>query len=297
MFIRPIRVLGMQYNILFRAMASAERIFQALDWHETIREPAVSATLPERVEGRIEFRNLTFAYNGQPILRDIDLTIEPGQTVGVVGSTGSGKTTLVSLVPRLYRVPRGQLFIDGRDVNDWDVESLRQQVGFAAQEPFLFSATVADNIRFGIDDAPMSAVKELADVAALAKDVEAFPRGYETMVGEGGSTLSGGEKQRIAIARAVLKDAPIVLLDEATASLDPENELYIQQAIDGLVKDKTVVIIAHRLNTVVNADKIVVLDEGKIVEEGKHDDLLKNAGLYASMWNEQDMVRSWKFSQ
>ena len=248
---------------------------------------------PERFD--IAFEDVSFHYLDTDVLKDINLTIPERSLVAFVGPSGSGKTTMTRLIARFWDVSAGDIRLGGHDIRTYDPDDVLASVSMVFQDVYLFNDTIVNNIRIGKKDATMEEIIAVAKKARCHEFIARLPNGYETMVGEGGSTLSGGEKQRISIARAILKDAPIVLLDEATASLDPENELYIQEAIDGLVKEKTVVVIAHRLNTVVHADKIVVLEDGLIAEEGTHDELMRAEGLYRRMWDEQQQVRSWKF--
>jgi ATP-binding cassette subfamily B protein len=252
-----------------------------------------SAHEPERFD--IEFKNATFRYHNQDVLKNITLTIPERSLTAFVGPSGSGKTTMTRLIARFWDVNGGAVHVGGHDIKTYDPDDLLASISMVFQDVYLFNDTIINNIRVGKKDAMMEEIIEAAKKARCHEFVRALPDQYETIVGEGGSTLSGGEKQRISIARAILKDAPIVLLDEATASLDPENELYIQQAIDDLVQYKTVVIIAHRLNTVVGADKIVVLEDGAVVEQGTHQVLMEKEGLYRRMWDEQKKVRQWKF--
>ena len=259
--------------------------------------PALAGTAPQ-VKPKcfgIEFKNVRFRYHNTDVLKDVDLTIPERSLVAFVGPSGSGKTTMTRLIARFWDVTEGAIHLDGRDIRMYDPDDVLASVSIVFQDVYLFKDTVINNIRVGKKDATMEEIIAAAKKARCHEFIEKLSEGYDTMIGEGGSTLSGGEKQRISIARAILKDAPIVLLDEATASLDPENELYIQQAIDDLVQYKTVVIIAHRLNTVVHADKIVVLDNGLIVEQGAHNELMQAEGLYRRMWDEQQRVRKWTF--
>ncbi|MEM7126005.1 MAG: ABC transporter ATP-binding protein [Chloroflexota bacterium] len=231
------------------------------------------------------------------VLKNVSLTIPERSLVAFVGPSGSGKTTMTRLIARFWDVTEGSIRLGGRDLRDYDPDTVLAAVSMVFQDVYLFNDTILNNIRVGRKEATMEEVIAVAQKARCHDFIESMPAGYETMVGEGGSTLSGGEKQRISIARAMLKDAPIILLDEATASLDPSNERYIQEAIDGLVQEKTVVVIAHRLNTVIHADKIIVLQDGTVVEQGTHDQLMWAEGLYRSMWDEQQKVRVWKFGE
>ncbi|MBU8933305.1 MAG: ABC transporter ATP-binding protein/permease [candidate division Zixibacteria bacterium] len=282
----PVIAVGWVVSLYQRGTASLERINRILH-----TEPDIADTVPDlhagQMQGKIEFRNLRFGFNSRNVLDGIDLTIDAGQTVGLVGATGSGKTALVSLLARLYPVDRGQLFIDGRDINDWSLSSLRRQVGFAPQEPFLFSCTIEENIGFGGTDHERADIREAARIAALDKDLEEFPKGYRTMVGERGITLSGGQKQRAAIARAILSDPAVLILDDATSSVDTETEHEIQERIGDVLRDRTSIIISHRVSSVKDADFIVYLDEGRIVERGSHDELVRLNGHYARLHQAQ----------
>ena len=259
--------------------------------------PALAGTAPQIKPKRfdIQFENVRFRYHDTDVLNNVSLKIPERSLVAFVGPSGSGKTTMTRLIARFWDVTEGAIKLDGRDIRMYDPDDVLASVSMVFQDVYLFKDSVINNIRVGKKDASMEEIVAAAKKARCHEFIEKLPEGYDTMVGEGGSTLSGGEKQRISIARAILKDAPVVLLDEATASLDPENELHIQQAIDDLVQRKTVVVIAHRLNTVVHADNIVVLDNGSIVEQGAHDELMRAEGLYRRMWDEQQRVRTWKF--
>ena len=239
--------------------------------------------------------NFRSASNTVPIIKNISLKIPEKSLTAFVGPSGSGKTTLTRLIARFWDVDSGEILLGDKNIKDYKVDSLMSQISIVFQDVYLFHDTIFNNIRMGRENATREEVIAAAKAARCHDFIELMPEGYDTMVGEGGSTLSGGEKQRISIARAILKNAPIILLDEATAALDPENESHIQQAIDDLVKDKTVVIIAHRLGTVVNADNIIVIDKGEIVQQGKHSSLLQKKGLYQKMWEEQKRIRGWKF--
>ena len=228
-------------------------------------------------------------------MNNVTVTVPERSLTAFVGPSGSGKTTMTRLIARFWDVREGAVFIGGKDVKALNPDDVLASIAMVFQDVYLFNDTIINNIRVGKKDATEEEIYAAAEKARCHAFITELPDGYETMVGDAGSTLSGGEKQRISIARAVLKDAPIVLLDEATASLDPENELHIQKAIDDLVKNKTVVVIAHRLNTVVKADKIVVLNDGAVVEEGTHESLMRQHGLYNRMWKEQRKIRGWKF--
>lgn len=243
----------------------------------------------------IKFDNVHFSYHNIKVIDGISLKIPERSLTALVGPSGSGKTTLTRLIARFWDVDRGEVIIAGRNIKEYQSDYLLSQISIVFQDVYLFNDTVYNNIRIGKENASKEEIIEAAKTAQCHDFIEQLPDKYDTMVGEGGNTLSGGEKQRISIARAILKDAPIVLLDEATASLDPENELSIQKAINDLVKNKTVIIIAHRLHTIQAADKIVVIDKGKIVEVGKHTDLLASGGLYKNLWDKQQKMKGWKF--
>ena len=248
----------------------------------------------------VKVENLTKIYGkGDTEVRALDnvsFSIPQGQFVAIVGPSGSGKTTLVNLIARFWDVDSGSVRIGGIDVKDYKLDSLMKNISMVFQDVYLFQDTVANNIRYGKEDATQEEIENAARLANCYDFIMQMPDGFDTMIGEGGSTLSGGEKQRISIARAILKNAPVVLLDEATSSLDPENEAQIQQAISRLVQGRTVVVIAHRLKTVVGADTILVLDQGRIVEQGTHEQLLTQNGLYAKLWNLQTSTEGWKIN-
>ena len=242
----------------------------------------------------IEARNVDFAYDKKKIIDGISLKIPEHSTTAIVGPSGGGKTTFCHLLARFWDVDKGTVTLDGRDVRDYSMDNLMKNYSFVFQNVYLFHDTIANNIRFGEPDAPMEKVIAAAKKACCHDFISALPNGYETVIGEGGASLSGGEKQRISIARAIMKDSPIIILDEATANVDPENERDLMAAINELTKEKTVIMIAHRLKTVRNADQIVVIDKGRIVEQGKHDDLVKLGGIYARFIDSRKQAVSWK---
>jgi len=282
----PMMALGWVISLYQRGKASLDRINEILDSVPDVRN--LSKNLHKgKMTGRIELSNLCFTYDSEPVLDGINLIIEPGWTVGLVGPTGCGKTTLVDLLVRLYPIKRGCILIDGIDINDWDLTALRKQIGFATQEPFLFSDTIEENIRFGRSSAGHDEVTAATRVAALDGDVESFPAGYQTMVGERGITLSGGQKQRTAIARALMTDPVVLVLDDATSSVDTETEDQINVRIKSVLQGRTAIIISHRISSVKEADMIAYLDRGKIVEQGTHEELLKLNGSYAELYRSQ----------
>ncbi|MCB2231781.1 ABC transporter ATP-binding protein/permease [bacterium] len=283
----PLFAMGWVVSLYQRGTASLDRINKILFTEAEVKNTRSEGLYGGPLRGKIELRNLTFAYNGQPVLDDISVTVNPGQTVGIMGMTGSGKTTLVSLIARLYPVNPGQVLIDDVDLNDWDLAALRRQIGFATQEPFLFSDTIADNIRFGNAGADEALLRRSAAAADLAKDIEDFPKAYETIVGERGITLSGGQKQRTAIARALATDPSILVLDDATSSVDTETEHQIHQRVHRAESNRTTLIISHRVSSVKDADFIIYLDRGRIAEQGSHEELLALDGHYATLYRSQ----------
>jgi ABC-type multidrug transport system fused ATPase/permease subunit len=280
----PLRMLGMWIGEGQRATASGERIFQVIDEPEEIRDADNAIELPPG-PGRVRFDHMTFGYaEERPVLRDIDLELEPGRVVALIGHTGSGKTTLASLIPRFYDVQRGSVSIDGADVRDVTLRSLRRVIGVIPQDPFLFSATVRENLAFG---RPEATDEELVHAAALAQAhefIERLPDGYDTMVGERGITLSGGQRQRLAIARALVLDPRVLILDDATASVDAATEAKIRLGLREAMRGRTTVIVAHRASTIALAEEIVVLEDGVIAARGGHDELLATSGVYREIW-------------
>jgi ATP-binding cassette subfamily B protein len=271
-----------------RAATSAQRIFEVLDTPPEIYSRN-AAVRKERIEGAVEFRNVSFSYEGaQPALRDITLGVRPGEMIGLCGPSGAGKSTFVNLLCRFYDVTDGQILIDGVDVRDYDVKWLRRQIGMVLQEPYLFHGTIADNIRYGNPEATEKQVIAAAKAANAHDFIVGFPDGYDTMVGERGQSLSGGERQRISIARAILHNPRLLILDEATSSVDTQTEKEIQQALNRLVEGRTTFAIAHRLSTLQAASRLIVLEKGRIVEQGKHAELVDKAdGVFAKLHRTQ----------
>ncbi len=284
----PMGQLGFIINLMSQAAASAQRIFEILDTRNEVenRPGAVALT---QIRGDVRFDKVTFRYfkGGEPVLNHVSFEAKPGQTVALLGATGSGKTTIINLLPRFYDVSEGRVLIDGHDVRDVTIESLRSQIGIVLQETTLFTGTIRDNIAFGKPDASMDEVVAVAKAAAAHNFIMEFPQGYDTPVGERGSTLSGGQKQRIAIARALLLNPRILILDDSTSSVDLNTEYQIQKALDKLMKGRTSFVIAQRISTVLNADQILVLDKGEIVARGTHEELLESSELYAEIYTSQ----------
>lgn len=259
-----------------------------------MNEPEMKGEQQSPAAGDIRFEHVSFAYQDKEVLHDINITLPKNSLTALVGPSGSGKSTVMKLCARFYDPQKGCIFFNGVPMNEINPESLMSHISMVFQDVYLFQDTIRNNIRFGKTDATEEEIIAAAKKACCHDFIMRLPKGYDTLVGEGGCTLSGGEKQRVSIARAILKDAPIILLDEATASLDPENEVEVQKAIDSLIKGRTVIAIAHRLKTIKDADQIIVLDNGRIKEEGTHDDLVRNEGLYAHLWNIQESISGWK---
>jgi ATP-binding cassette subfamily B protein len=284
MLVMPLRSLGMWVGQAQRATASGERIFQVLDEPEEVADRPGAADLPPGA-GEIRFEDVSFSYlPGRPVLEELDLALEAGTTVALIGHTGAGKTTLASLVPRFYDVESGRVLVDGVDVRDVTLASLRRAIGVITQEPFLFSTTVRDNIAFGRPDLSDEDVERVARLARAHEFVERLPQGYETVIGERGITLSGGQRQRIAIARALAVDPRILILDDATASVDATTEARIRSGLREVMQGRTTLIIAHRLSTIALADEVVVLDGGRIVARGAQDELIETSPVYREIY-------------
>jgi ABC-type multidrug transport system fused ATPase/permease subunit len=284
MMIMPLRMLGMWIGQAQRATASGERIFEVMDEPEEVADSLDAVELPAG-DGRLRFEDVTFGYDDErPVLQGIDLELEPGKTVALIGHTGSGKTTLASLVPRFYDVDAGRITVDGLDIRAAKLTTLRRSIGAVAQDPFLFSASVRENIAFGRPDATDEEVEQAARQAQAAEFIEELPEGYETVIGERGITLSGGQRQRIAIARALLVDPRILILDDATASVDATTEARIRLGLREAMKGRTTIIIAHRLSTLALADELVVLDRGRIAARGTHEELLQRSPVYREIY-------------
>jgi ATP-binding cassette subfamily B protein len=291
----PIIALGWVINIFQRGTASMARINEILVEKPEIEDSAevkaagegARPTQAAEMRGEIEFRGLNFAYNGTPVLHNVNLRIPAGSSLAIVGPTGSGKTTLVSLIPRIYDASPGTVLIDGKPVREYPLDFLRHNIGFVPQETFLFSETVRENIAFGKEDASDQDVHSAAEAANIATEIENFPDQYRTLVGERGITLSGGQKQRTAIARAIIRNPRILILDDALSSVDTHTEDKILNHLREIMQDRTTIFISHRVSTVRNADLIAVLHGGQIVELGTHDELLSRNGYYTDLYNKQ----------
>ncbi len=287
----PLTSLGRTLDDYQRAMASTQRVLDLVD--TPIAIPSGDRPLPRQsVRGQIRFEGVNFGYSGRELLlRDFDLEIPAGSTLGIVGATGSGKSTIVKLLLRLYELQSGTIRLDGQPVQTLELGDLRKAIGLVSQEVFLFHGTVAENIAYGSFDASRAAIERAAQLAEASRFIEALPQGYDTVVGERGQRLSGGQRQRIALARAILKNPPVLILDEATAAVDNETEAAIQRSLDRITAERTTLVIAHRLSTVRHADRIVVMDQGRIVESGSHEELIAAGGAYVNLWRVQAGLR------
>ena len=285
-FYQPLNRLTEIDNTLQHALAAGARILEVLDTAPDIENAGDAIELP-RLDGEIRFDGITFAYEAETVLSDVDLHIAPGEVVALVGRSGAGKTSLANLLLRFWDPKEGRVLVDGYDIRRVTLESLRSQIGVVLQDTFLFNGTIRENLMYGNPDSTEDAVVEAA-IAAYAHDfITALPAGYESEIGERGVKLSGGEKQRLALARAILVDPRILILDEATSSVDAEAEYLIQQALDNVMKGRTSLVIAHRLSTIRNADKIVAVEKGKIAEIGQHEELMERGGLYSQLYRRQ----------
>lgn len=286
-FFRPIQLFSQVYPQIQQALAGAERIYSILNEPPEPKDQPEARKL-ERVEGRIDFEHVSFAYDpGDPVLHDIHFTVRPGQTVALVGSTGGGKTTIAQLIPRLYDVTGGAVKIDGRDVRSITRASLRQKVCIVLQDSFIFSSTIADNLSYGRPDATRKEIEDAARAVGAHNFIAALPQGYDTILNEGGRVLSKGERQLLSLGRALVADPQILILDEATSNVDVRTEALLQDALAYLLRGRTSIIVAHRLKTIRNADHIFVIESGRLVEQGRHEELIARDGLYASLYNRQ----------
>ena len=285
-FFTPIRDMSTLYHTMQSAMAGAERIFDVLDTEPDVQEGPRSIEMPP-IRGHVDFKNVTFAYEDTPVLKDVSFEVEQGKTIALVGPTGAGKTTIINLVSRQYDIQSGSILIDGHDIRNVTTRSLRRQMGVVLQDPFLFPGSVKENIRYGRLDATDQEVEAVAKTVGADEFIRELPKRYDTDVREGGSLLSAGQKQLLSFARALLADPRILILDEATSSIDTQTEMLIQKALGKLLKARTSFVIAHRLSTIVAADKIIVVDGGQIVEIGTHKELLANDGLYKRLYDMQ----------
>jgi ATP-binding cassette subfamily B protein len=283
----PIIAVGWVMNLLERGLASLRRLNTIFEAKPEITDAEVRPEAPRAIRGEIEFRNLNFSYNGRLILKNLNLHIPAGRTLAIVGATGSGKSTLVGLIPRLYDAPPGTVLIDGVPVREIPIEVLRSNIGFVPQETFLFSESIRENMKFGTLNASDADVERAAEISNILPDIQGFPRGFNTMVGERGLTLSGGQKQRTAISRAVIRDPRILILDDALSSVDTYTEERILGHLTEVLTGRTTLLISHRVSTIRNADEIVVLHDGAIAERGRHEDLLALNGHYAELYNKQ----------
>ena len=290
MLVMPIRRLGMMVNLYSRTISAGQRIFEILDTESEVKEKPNAIELG-RLKGRVSFQNVSFGYGKMgAALKNVSFEVQPGQLVALLGRSGSGKSTVANLLARFYDVTEGKITVDGIDIRDVTLSSLRKNVVAAQQDVFLFSATIRENIAYGAVDAGMEQIIEVARAANLHDFIKALPDGYDTWVGERGDTLSGGEKQRLSIARTLLVNPSILILDDSTASVDSETERLIRQALDKLIKGRTTFIITHRLPIIQNADIILMLQDGELVEKGTHEELIARGGVYKEIYESQLMI-------
>jgi ABC-type multidrug transport system fused ATPase/permease subunit len=280
----PVLTVAQNFKEISSSRAGLDRAFSVLDVEADIKDAPDARPLP-KVKGEIRLEHVTFGYEGRPVLKDVSLIIAPGETVALLGRTGAGKSTLASLVLRFFDPQQGRVTLDGHDLRELKLTSLRRQVTLMLQEPILFQTSVAENIAFASDE-PLDRIKDAARRAEAEAFILALPKGYDTVIGQDGLTLSGGQRQRLALARAILRRSPVVILDEPTSSLDVATEAVVFRNVEELLRDRTAIIIAHRLSTARRADRIVVLDHGRVVEEGPHDTLVAKGGHYARLWAE-----------
>lgn len=289
LFYAPISTLTRVVEDMQQALAGAERVFEVLDTDPDIKDTLGAKTVG-KLSGELEFNHISFSYKGDiPVLEDISFEVKAGQMLALVGPTGVGKTTISALIARFYDPKSGEITMDGMNIKDMTLESLREQLSLVLQDVFLFNGTIAENIAYGCDGASQDDIENAAKIACIDGYISSLPEKYETLIGERGVRLSGGQKQRISIARSVLRNSPILILDEATSSVDTETETEIQNAINKIAGTRTLIVIAHRLSTVKRADKIIVLENGRIAEQGKHDELINQNGLYANLCNIQSL--------
>ena len=286
--IPPAKTMTTAFNTVQRGLASAERVFEYID-KETIRESVSGKREILDIKSSIEFKEVTFSYDDENVLEDISFEINKGEKIALVGPSGGGKSTIIDLLSKFYRVKKGKILIDGTDINDYDTNKLRNMIGIVTQESILFHDSIRNNISFGDRNIDEKKIIESAKVANALKFIEGLEEKFDTVIGERGLKLSGGQRQRICIARAIYKDPPILIFDEATSSLDSESESSVQKAIEEVMKNRTSIIIAHRLSTIKNVDKIIVIEGGKIIEVGRHEDLIKSNNVYSKFIKMQNI--------